>query len=71
MRRGTMVRLVVMSIALLTTFMASTATTDFKYKKVVDKELRSQYYRECKLNEGESCHMFSFNKAVKLEIVEG
>ncbi len=64
-----MVRLVVTSIALLTTFMASTATTDFKYKKVVDKELRSQYYRECKLDKGKACHMFSFNKAVKLEIV--
>lgn len=66
-----MLKLIVMSIALLTTFMASTATTDFKYKKVVDKELRSQYYKQCKLNEGKSCHMFSFNKAVKLEIVEG
>ena len=66
-----MVRLVVMSIALLTTFMANTATTDFKYKKVVDHEARMVYYRECKLDKGSGCHMFSFNKAVKLEIVEG
>jgi hypothetical protein len=65
-----MLKLVVTSMALLTTFIANTATTDFKYKRVVDKELRSQYYRECKLDKGENCHMFSFNKAVKLEIVE-
>jgi hypothetical protein len=60
-----------MFIALLTSFMASTATTDFKYKKVVDREARMMYYRECKSEKGKSCHMFSFNKAVKLEIVEG
>jgi hypothetical protein len=71
MRRETMTKLVVTSIALLATFMASTATTDFKYKKVVDHKARMVYYRECKLNEGKSCHMFSFNKAVKLEIMEG
>ena len=65
-----MVKFIVMSIALLTTFIANTATTDFKYKKVVDKELRSQYYRQCKLDKGKNCHMLSFNKAVKLEIVE-
>lgn len=66
-----MLKSVVMSIALLTTFMASTATTDFKYKKIVDHKARMMYYRECKLDKGENCHMFSFNKAVKLEIVEG
>lgn len=66
-----MIKFVAISTALLTTFMASTATTDFKYKKVVDHKARMMYYRECKLNEGKSCHMFSFNKAVKLEIVEG
>jgi hypothetical protein len=66
-----MIKFIVMSIALLTTFMASTATTDFKYKKVVDHKARMVYYRECKLDKGENCHMFSFNKAVKLEIVEG
>lgn len=66
-----MIKFIVMSIALLTSFIANTATTDYKYKKVVDKELRSQYYLECKLDKGESCHMFSFNKAVKLEILEG
>ncbi len=66
-----MVKFFVMFTALLATFMASTATTDFKYKKVVDREARMLYYKQCKLNEGENCHMFSFNKAVKLEIVEG
>jgi hypothetical protein len=70
MRRGIVVKFIVISTALLTTFMASTATTDFKYKKVVDKELRSQYYRECKLDKRSGCHMHSFNKAVKLEIVK-
>jgi hypothetical protein len=70
MRGGIVVKLVVLFIALLTTFMASTATTDFKYKKVVDREARILYYKQCKLDEGENCHMFSFNKAVKLEIVE-
>ena len=66
-----MLKFSVMFIALLTSFMASTATTDFKYKKVVDREARMMYYRECKSEKGKSCHMFSFNKAVKLEIVEG
>ena len=66
-----MVKLVVLFIALLTTFVANTATTDLKYKKVVDREARILYYKQCKLDEGENCHMFSFNKAVKLEIVEG
>ena len=66
-----MVKLVVLFIALLTSFIANTATTDFKYKKIVDHEARMLYYRECKLDKGKSCHMFSFNKAVKLEIVEG
>ncbi len=66
-----MVRCFLILVATLSCFTANTATTDFKYKKVVDKELRSQYYRECKLDKGENCHMFSFNKAVKLEIVEG
>ena len=64
-----MLKFIVMSTALLTTFMANTATTDFKYKKVVDHEARMVYYRECKSEKGKSCHMFSFNKAVKLEIV--
>ena len=66
-----MVKFSVMFIALLTTFVANTATTDWKYEKVVDREARMMYYKQCKLNEGENCHMFSFNKAVKLEIVEG
>jgi hypothetical protein len=65
-----MLKFSVTSIALLTTFVASTATTDFKYKKIVDHEARLVYYRECKLDKGENCHMFSFNKAVKLEIEE-
>jgi hypothetical protein len=65
------VKFFVMSIALLTSFIANTATTDWKYKKVVDREARMLYYKQCKLNEGENCHMYSFNKAVKLEIVEG
>ena len=64
-----MVKFSVMFIALLTTFVANTATTDFKYKKVVDHKARMLYYRECKSEKGKSCHMFSFNKAVKLEIV--
>jgi hypothetical protein len=71
MRRGIVVKFSVMFIALLTTFVANTATTDWKYEKVVDREARMMYYKQCKLNEGENCHMFSFNKAVKLEIVEG
>lgn len=64
-----MVKLVVLFTALLTTFIANTETTDFKYEKVVDREARMMYYQECKSDKGKSCHMFSFNKAVKLEIV--
>jgi hypothetical protein len=69
MRGERMVRLVVMSIALLTTFMANTATTDFKYKKVVDHKARMMYYRECKLDKGEGCHFESFKKSVRLQII--
>jgi hypothetical protein len=69
MRRTPVVKFSVMSIALLTSFIANTATTDFRYKKVVDHEARMVYYRECKSEKAKSCHMFSFNKAVKLEIV--
>jgi hypothetical protein len=69
MRRILVVKLVVLFISLLTTFVANTATTDWKYEKVVDREARMLYYRECKSEKGKSCHMFSFNKAVKLEIV--
>lgn len=65
-----MIKFFVISAALLTTFMASTATTDLKYKKIVDHEARMLYYRQCKLDKGENCHMHSFNKAIKLEIVE-
>ncbi len=53
---------------LLISFQAITMEADWRYEKVVDNELRKQYYSECKANKGKKCHMYSFNQSIKLII---
>lgn len=64
-----MVRCFLILVATLSCFTANTATTNWEYRKVLDREIRMLYYNQCRLEKGKNCHTVSFNKAVKLEIV--
>lgn len=57
-------------VPLLIPFQAITMEADWRYEKVVDKQLRKQYFSECKANKGKKCHMYSFQKSIKLRIVD-
>lgn len=55
-------------VPLLIPFQAITMETNWNYQKVIDKELRKVYYRQCKQDGLNNCHMRSFNQSVKLII---
>ena len=57
-------------VTLLIPFQAITMEVNWKYEKVVDKQLRKQYYSECKANKGKKCHIYSFHQSIKLRIVD-
>ena len=57
-------------IALLTLASFSAITEQLpsrEFKRVVDNELRLQYYADCrKIKQNKDCHYSSFEKAIKL-----
>jgi hypothetical protein len=57
-------------VPLLIPFQAITMEADWRYEKVVDNDSRKVYYQQCKQDELGNCHMYSFQKSVKLRIVD-
>lgn len=57
-------------VPLLLPFQAITMEADWRYEKVVDKQLRKVYYQKCKQDGLNNCHMRSFNQSIKLRIVD-
>jgi hypothetical protein len=55
-------------VPLLIPFQAITMESDWEYEKVLDNELRKQYYISCKQEGLSNCHMRSFRKSIKLII---
>lgn len=47
---------------------AITIETNWNYEKVIDNQLRLQYYSQCRKAKQKDCHMKAFESAVKLII---
>lgn len=59
------------SSAALAVFPLSPHTLDWKLEKYIDTEVRKEYYVSCKEAKRKGCHMFSFEKAVRVRWTQG
>ena len=61
-------KITLLTLITLTSFSAITEQQSPRtFKKVVDENARKVYYTECKQMKQKGCHMFAFEKAIKLE----
>lgn len=56
-------------LLMLLSFSVVTKETSYKITKVVDKELRMKYLKQCKQQKQKDCHVRSFNQAVVFKFI--
>lgn len=63
-----MYKSIIILSGILISFSTIPAESNNTYEKIIDNDLRKQYYAECKVSKGSRCHMFAFNRAISLRI---